>query len=838
MHALIQDLRFALRQIRRSPGFVVTAVLTLALGVGANTAIYSLLDQALLRSLPVRDPGRLVVLSNTGKSWDGHTSNNGAGVDKAFSYPMYRDLRDRNSVFEGLVVTAPIHVGIARKNNSELVDAELVSGNYFGVLGVSAAAGRLFTQSDDTTPGTNPVMVLSYNYWKTKMGADPRVVGETISLNGHPFQVIGVSASAFQSVVWGETPNIFVPMSMVSQAKVQIGVDKRLQDHTDRWMNIFGRLKQGESIEHAQIALAPLWHALRADELKAQGHKSQHFTDGYMNSQLVVEPGSRGLSYNRSGLRTPLLAVMAMAVLVLLIATVNVASLLLVRSAARVREFALRYALGANTPRIMQQLLLEGLLIGVAGAGAGLLIAPSVIRVLVRQLSDPEGSTAFQTTLDARLFVFNFAVALIVSVFFSLAPAIQLLKPDLVSSLKQQAATSTGGALSFRRVIVSLQIGLSVLLLVGSGLFVRTMQNLRNVDPGFNTSHLVTFHINPLLAGYTQDRIPALHQRVQEAMATLHGVQSVAATDNPELASYGHTGNVEVEGFIEPPDEDFDVEKSTVSSDFFHSLQATLLAGRSFSEMDDTSHPLVGIVNQSFVKHYFKDASAAIGRRVANGGGNNLQYMTIVGVTRDAKHENLREPSMPTLFTPLRQSLVPNQLYLYLRTTAPPQQTFAAVRDAMKRIDPAIAVDSLRTMGDQIDETLSNERMIEMLAIAFGLLATLLAGIGLYGVLAYSTAQRTREIGIRIALGSSRIAVSRLVLMDVLKLAGVGLVVAVPCSILLGRLLRNQLYGVSAADPVTLGAVVLLIAFVALVAAFIPARRASTVDPTIALRSE
>jgi putative ABC transport system permease protein len=516
---------------------------------------------------------------------------------------------------------------------------------------------------------------------------------------------------------------------------------------------------------------------------------------------------------------------------------VNGASLLLVRAAARVREFSMRYALGATARRVVQQLLLEGVLIGIAGGAAGLLIAPVCIRVLVHRL-DPDTATAFSTTLDARLLAFNFTIALAVSVLFSLAPAVQLIRPDIVDALKQQTSTVSGGALSFRRLIVSLQVGLSVLLLVGSGLFVRTMQNLRRVDTGFNPSHLITFHIDPLLSGYAQEKIPVLHQRVLDAMATLPGVQAVGATDDQELADNDHSGNVTVEGYNAPPDEDYDVEIPAINAGFLHAMQVPLLAGRSFTEDDDSTHPLVGIVNETFVKHYFSSPAAAVGKRVAMGGGNHLQFMTIVGVSRDAKHTTLRQPVSPTLYTPLRQQKTVGQLYLYLRTTTPPEQTFAIVRQAMKQVDPGLAVDAMRTMDDQIETTLTNERMIELLAISFGLLATLLAGVGLYGVLAFSTAQRTREIGIRMALGSSRLEISRLVLMDVLRLAGIGIVVAIPCSVMLGRLLRSQLFGVSTADPFTLGAVVLLIAVVALVAAILPARRATTVDPTTALRAE
>ena len=836
MHSLMQDLRFSLRQIRRSPGFMVTAVLTLALGVGANTAIFSLLDQALLRSLPVRAPEQLVILSAPGKAWEGSISDNGAGAEKSFSYPMYLDLRDRSTAFDGLIATAPSPVGIARNGASELAKAEIVSGNYFSVLGVPAAKGRLLAPADDTTAGSNPVAVVSFNYWKTRLGADDGAVGQTLSINGQPFQIIGVSAPAFQSAVWGQVPDVFVPMSMLGQVIPRQG--DQLQNHRNRWMNIVGRMKPGETPERAQVAIAPLWHALRAEELKALGTKSPRFVDVFLTrSELQVLPGSKGLSYDRDTLQKPLLAVMAMAFLVLLIAAINVASLLLVRSAARAREFSLRYALGANARRVAQQLLLEGVLIGIAGGVAGLLIAPVCIRVLVHRL-DSDASTAFSTTLDARLLAFNFAIALAVSVLFSLAPAVQLIRPDIVNALKQQTSTVSGGTLSFRRLIVSLQVGLSVLLLVGSGLFVRTMQNLRRVDTGFNASHLITFHIDPLLSGYQQEKVPVLQQHVLDAMATLPGVQAVGATDDQVLADNNHGGNVTVEGYTPPPEEDFDVEVPSVSAGYFHATQVPLVAGRTFSEDDNTAHPLVAIVNESFVKHYFSGPAVAVGRRVARGAGNHLEYMTIVGVARDTKHRDLRAPAPPTLFTPLRQQKAVDQLYLYLRTTTPPEQTFAVVRQEMKQIDPGLAVDALRTMDDQIETTLSNERMIELLAISFGLLATMLAGVGLYGVLAYSTAQRTREIGIRIALGSSRLGVSRLVLADVLRLAGIGIVVAIPCSVLLGRLLRSQLFGVSAADPFTLGAVVLLIAVVALVAAILPAHRASTVDPTTALRME
>ncbi len=823
--------------MRQAPGFVLTAVLTLSLGVGANMAVYSLLDQALLRALPVRAPEQLVVLSAPGKAWEGHTGDHGAGADKSFSYPMYRDLRDRAKVFDGLIATSPASVVITHDRTSEAGDVELVGGNYFSVLGVGPALGRLFTPADDGAPGANPVAVLSHHYWAAHMGADTRLVGQTIALNGHIFEVIGIAPENFQSAVWGEIPDAFVPMSMLDV--VIPGKGKRLSDHTDRWMNVIGRLHEGETREQGEAGVAPLWYALRAEELKALGHRSPRFVDDFLtHSRLHLEPGARGLSYSRSGMVTPLLAVMAMAALVLLLAAVNVASLLLVRAAVRAQEFAVRYAMGARPGRILQQLLIEGALIGLLGGAAGMLLAPAAMRLMVRQIAGPDQSSAFHATLDPRLLGFGLVVALAVSLLFSLAPVIQLLRPDLVQALKQKAATASGGALNLRRAVVSLQVGLSVLLLVGAGLFVRTIENLRHVSAGFNTTHLITFHINPLLAGYKQPQIASLEARVIDAMRGLPGVQAVAASDDHELAGSSQGGNVTVEGYTSQANEDFDIEESIVNSDYFHAMQVPMAVGRTFTGADVATAQPVAIVNETFVRHYFKDAASAIGRRVAKGSGNDLHYMTIVGVARDTRHTNLRDPSLPTLFMPLEQVDAPGRLFLYLRTATPPEQMFGTARSAIRSIDAVLSIAGLRTMDDQIEESIKNERMIGMLALAFGGLATLLAGVGLYGVLAYTTMQRTREIGIRIALGSPRLAICYLVAEEMLRLGAIGVLVAVPCAVLLAHTLSSQLFGVSAADPLTLAGVVVVMGLVGLAAVLVPARRAASVQPTEALRAE
>jgi len=834
---LAQDLRYATRQLRRSPSFAAIAIATLALGIGANTAIFSLIDQALLRSLPVRDPNQLVILEGTGKAWNGHFSNHGGNDEAYFTYPMYKDLRDQSHAFEGLIATAPSDVGYAFQGNAQTSRAEIVSGNYFNVLGVEPALGRVFTQADDAAPGANPIAVLSFDFWRNHLGANPTIIGQQIAINGQPFQIIGVAAPRFRSAIWGETPGFFVPMSMLDT--IIPGAGKRLTDHTDKWMNILGRLNIGESRAQAETSLAPLWHALRAEELKALGHRSDRFIDSYLtSSRLHVVSGASGFSYQRDDYQKPLFAIMAMAVLVLLIASVNVGSLLLVRAAARVREFSLRSALGARPTRIVQQLVLEGLLIGLGGGIAGMLIAPTAVRAIVHQLDGDQAYGAFSTAVDLRLLLFNFAVALAVSLVFSLAPALQVLRPDLTSTLKQQSSTGTGTMLTFRRSVVCLQIGLSILLLIGAGLFVRTMQNLRHVDVGFSTTHLVTFGINPKLSGYAPAAVPALHQRVIDAISALPGVQSVAATDDAELADNSQGGNVTVSGYTAAPEEDYDVEEPWVNAAYFSTMHIPLVAGRTFTEAE-AQHSTVTVVNETFARHFCGTPSACIGRMMASGGGNHVKLdIQIIGVVHDLKHKSIRDTPDPTYFRPLPQSPTPGRLYLYIRTNEDPAQALSTVRRTMQQLDASLALSSLRTMDQQIDDSLANERMIVLLAISFGVLATLLAGIGLYGVLAYVTAQRTREIGVRIALGSTRIAISGIILTDLLKLAGISILIAVPTAFGLTRLLKSQLFGVSAGDPITYVSVVVLVGVVAILAALVPAHRAATIDPVKALRSE
>jgi putative ABC transport system permease protein len=834
---MLEDLKFALRQLRKSPGFTLTAVLTLALGIGANTAIFSLLDQALLRSLPVRDPKQLVVLEATPyKAWNGGTWTQGGDDEAYFSYPMYRDLRDQNKVFDGLIAMVQLQTGILWRNRSEVVRTEMVSGNYFDMLGVKPAMGRLLVQADDVVKNGSAVVVLGFGYWQRQMGADPHVVGQTMEINGHPFQIVGVSDPRFTSAIWGSPADIFVPMTM--QPVMQPLTDN-LDKHNERWLNILGRLKPGMTRTQAEAGMAPMWHSLRQAELPLFHASSKQFVTNFVtNSRLHVLDGAKGFSYSRNGMRTPLLAIMGMAVLVVLMASVNVASLVLVRSAGRVREFSMRYALGARRERVLRQLLIEGLLLGALGGAAALVLVPAVMRGLISLMMSGQGQPPFVANVDGRVLAFNFAVAIGGSLLFALFPVLQLWTPDLVSQMKQQSAASTGGRLNFRRATVALQIGLSLLLLICSGLFVRTLMNLRNVDVGFATDHLITFTIDPTLSGYRTDAIAPLHKQLLERLAALPGVASVGATDDPELAGNGESGNISVQGYEAREDEDMNAEKPSVTSGYFAALKVPVLAGRAFTETDDLTHPSVVVVNETLAKHFFGNPQNAVGKMLASGAGKVQYNLQIVGVTRDYIHRGMREKVKMTMFRPFLQQKEPGEMNYYIRTWGAQQAAMSLIRQSVGQIDSKLVLDGLDTMQGQIDQNINDDRMIALLAVSFGLLATLLAGVGLYGVLAYATAQRTREIGVRMALGSNRGGVVKLVLFDVLKLAVISMVVAIPLALVATRVLKSLLFGVSNMDPLVFAAAIALVATVAVAAAALPARRAANVDPMQALRTE
>ncbi|MGA7242640.1 MAG: ABC transporter permease [Terracidiphilus sp.] len=837
LESLGRDIRFGLRGLWRNPGFTTMAVLTLGLAIGANATIFSLIDQALMQALPVREPGQLVVLNFTG-SHPGHTHSEGGntpGHAHEFSYPMYRDLRDRNTALSGLIAESPLTLGVTWNNHAESVPAELVSGNYFETLGVPPAVGRLFGSGDETAPGANPVAVLSFDYWKSHLAETP-VAGKTLLVNGTPFTITGVAAPGFHSMVWGHTPDVFVPLSM---EQVLTPEWQYLNDRQSYWIDIAGRLKPGVTRSQAEASLNTLFLALRAEEFKRLHDQSAKARQDFLAAaRLNVESGAKGFSPMRGDMQTPLAIILAMVLLVIGMAVINVASLLLVRAAARAQEISVRYALGATNRQVLRQLLAEGMLLGLTGAALGLALAPGALRMLIHWMSaNSQDELPFSTVLNWHVLGFSLAITMLASLLFSLAPALQFRNPRVAEVMQQRTGTSAGGSLKFRRTCVALQIGFSLFLMVAAGMFVRTIHNLRRAETGFPTDHLLAFDLNPMLAGYTGKEVVPVEQRVLDAVAALPGVRVAGATNDDDLAGNDIQGDMLPVGYPSRPDEEFDVELPWVSNGYLQTLGVPLREGRYFNQGDTATSLRVTVVNESFAKHYFGSTQQALGRSVSrpNKPGTDA---TIVGVVADVKHSSVRDPAIATCYTLFSQAFRQTGLTFYLRTWQPPEAASASVRAAIADLDSKLIVGNLRTMTQQIDTSLLAERAVAMLATAFGVLATLLAGIGLYGILAYSTAQRTREIGIRMALGARRSTVVGLILREVLLLAGSAIAVTIPLAMLATRTVRSQLFGVSVADPAVYAAGILTICVVAVLAGFIPARRAATIDPARALRTE
>ncbi len=840
MTSLIQDLRYAIRQLFKSPGFTVTVVLTLALGIGANAAIFTLFDQVLLRMLPVEKPKELVRFEWTG-DFSGSGSSFGGDLTNYFSYPMYKDLRDQNRVFQGVIAADKSQVGVSWHNQAENKEAEVVTGNYFQLLGLKPALGRLLTQQDDTTKNANSVVVLSYGYWKVRFGAAQDVVGQQVLINGHPFTILGVAPENFDSAIGGYKPGVFIPISMVEIAMPWMTPRDDLNSHQSLFLTLVARLKPGVSVAQAEASLGPLWHSLRAYELTLYKSKSDRFKKGFLdNSRLKVLDDSRGFSPSRIDLKKPLFILMSMAGLLVAMCAVNVATLLLIRASARAREMSMRYALGAKRGRIASQLLVEGGLLGLAGAAAGLAMAPLAARILVRLITSADpGAEPYSTAVDGRVLLFTLAVSIVASLLFSLAPVFHFLRPDLAGALRQSSGTASRGSHRFRKIAVGGQIALSVMLLGGAGLFVRTLEHLRQQKIGFEVGNLVVFSLDPTISGYGEDRTQQIVVAAIEALGRIPGVASVSATTDPELYGDTEMSNFSVQGYKPAEDERMSFEQPRIAPGYFATLHQPILVGREFTAADAKGQPNVAVVNAAFVKRFFGTPQNAVGRQIAEGSGDNTKFdTTIVGVVGDIRHADLRTPLGPAVYLPYLQQKHPGGVVVYLRTSRSPETVEPAVRQVMHQLDSTLVVDGLRTMEEQADRSASDERALAFLAMGFSALAMLLAAVGLYGVLAYATEQRTREIGVRLALGARRSSVVLLVSREMLIISSVATAVALPSTVALARLFGSQLYGVTNADPLTLAAAVVLTAIMVVLASALPARRAAGVQPMLALRTE
>jgi predicted permease len=840
MNTLLQDIRYALRQLRKSPAFTLTVIGTLALGIGANAAVFTLFDQVLLRMLPVERPKELVRFEWKG-GFSGSKSSFGGDVNNYFSYPMYRDLRDKNQVFAGMLAADRANVGVSWRNQAESKDAEVVTGNYFQLLGLKPALGRLLTQQDDTAKNANPVVVLSYGYWKSRFAASRDVVGQIVLINGHPFTILGVAPKNFDSAIGGYKPGVFIPISMVDIAMPWMAPRDDLNNHQSIWLTLIARLKPGVTASQAEASLGPLWHSLRAYELTLYKSPSEHFKKHFLDdARLNVLDDSTGYAPERGELKTPLIVLMSMAGLLIAMCAINVATLLLLRAAGRAREMSMRYALGAKRSRIVSQLLVEGGLLGLAGAAAGLALAPVVATTLVRLMtsSDP-GQEPYSSAIDTRVLLFTIGISIAVSLLFSIAPVFHFLRPDLAQALRQNAGTASKNSQRFRKLAVGAQIALSVMLLGGAGLFVRTLDNLRHQPVGFDTTHLVNFSIDPTASGYGEDRTAQIVVNSIEAVRRIPGADSVAATVDPELQGDTWVSTFTIQGYKPAEDENLNFQAPWITPDYFATLRQPLLAGREFTAADAKGQPKVAVVNLAMAKRYYGSPQNALGRLIGEGGGADAKPdTTIVGVVGDIRHQNLRTEIGPAVYRPYLQEQHPGGVEVYVRSARPPETVEAAIRQTIHQLDPTLVVDGLRTMEEEVNQSAADVLALAFLSIGFSVLAVALAAVGLYGVLAYSTEQRTREIGVRLALGSQRSGVVILVVREMALIAAIATAVALPSVVVLARLFRSLLYGVATFDPLTLTAAVLLTAMMVALAAALPARRAATVEPMQALRTE
>ena len=865
MHNFLQDLRYGFRMLLKQKGLTAVALLSLALGIGANTALFSVVDAMLLKMLPVREPERLVLFRSVAPrefssgSYSGNSNTDketGLRTMTSFAFQSYQRIREQQGPMSEVFAFGGVGLTVSADGQAEAATGQAVSGNYYSGLGVQPALGRLLTDEDDKA-GAPPVAVLSHRFWEKRFGSDAAAVGKQINLNNVPFTIVGVSAKGFEGAMGvGTSQDVTVPLAV----EPQLYVDPRrsYQNGNVWWLRIMGRLKPGVTAEQAQAQLENAFHqsvvehrVARQTAAKASGGNTISDLDPKQYPRLYADPGGQGEMHRRRYYAPSLYLLLGVVGLVLLIACANVANLLLSRAAGRQKEIGLRLAMGASRLRLMRQLLTESLMLSVLGGLLGVLFAIWIKDgLLAVSLWGGRGMDSLDPRLDWRVLGFTFALSLLTGIVFGLAPAWRTTRVDLTPSLKDTGRSSSAVHRSWlSRGLVVFQVALSLLLLVGAGLFVRTLLNLQRVDPGFNTHNLLLFEVEPSLIGYKDENLRQIYQRISERVEAVPGVEAVTFS-RMALLSFGSSSSSvflkealaatpDSEGRIKPSGE---AHRHTVRENFLQTMGIQLLAGRTFGPHDITTTPKVVIVNQTFANKFFPNQSA-IGQRFTYD-TSKPDELEIIGISKDSKYTSQRDEIPPTVYASYRQERpLPNAVF-EVRTTGDPAAIVNSMRSVVREIEPNLPVMNVKTQIEQADETLRMERLFAKLLTLFALLAQQLAAIGLFGVLAYAVSQRTHEIGIRMALGADRSSVLKMIVRQGMTLAVIGVILGLVGSYVLTKYLESwvglskMLFGVKVADPLTYGAIAVLLTIVALIACYIPARRATKVDPLVALRYE
>ena len=835
MHTLWQDVRYGLRMLAKNPGFTGIAILTLALGIGANTAIFSLLNQVLLRRLPVRNPEELVILKSPGPK-HGHVWSDGDDSE-IFSYPLYKGLAKNTTAFDGVIARYEFGASVSNHGQTDRGEGELVTGNYFDVLGVRPALGRLLTPADDDVQGAHPVLVLSYAYWQQHFGGDSGVLNKTILVNNTEMTIVGVAQSGFTGVQVGQTPNFFVPMTMKAQmTPIRNGLD----DWNDSFLALLARRRPGVTVEQAEAGINLEYPVLLEQQIATIKEIDAKEREKFLTKKIVLTPGAQGRTTLQRDSGPALMALFAMVGMVLLIACTNVANLLLAKAAARQREFAIRSALGATRGRMMRQLMVESFLCAAGGGGLGLILGAWLMNILTDAVVSEGGVQGLASKIDGSVLGFAAGATLASAILFGVIPAWRATRAGVLQMLKDQGSTTSPGPghVRFRKFLVAGQVAFTLLLLTGAALFAGTLWNLRKQSLGISTENLITFSISPQLSGYDEARTVILIDQVRERLSAIPGVLGVGSSQIPVLTGTDMGGNITIEGRQNASNDEMHVNMDAVSPNYFSTMRVPLVAGREFNGGDTAQSTKVAVINEAMVKVFFPNRNP-IGLHFGMGGGSKVKPdIEIVGVVKNAKEDHVRTADRPYFYRPYAQFGKLTGMSFYVRTQQDPLLIANALRESVREADVNLPVYELKTVRRVVDEDLFAERVIAGLSASFGGLAAILAALGIYGVLAYLVVQRTREIGIRVALGAPRGQVRWLVFKEVGWMVISGAVVGLPLAYGLARLSESLLYGVRAGDAGIYVMSLSVVALVAAVACYVPSRRATQIDPIVALRYE